>query len=56
MEHWPTVDEHVVPLLIHAESSLDAATAAALKKDGRALNLTRAANVTSDALGARLPR
>ena len=40
-QHWPMVDQHTDPLLTQAESSLDATTAEALKKQGRALTLMR---------------
>jgi tetratricopeptide (TPR) repeat protein len=48
VELWPTIEERVAPLLARAESSLDAASVEALKKEGRALTLTQAADLAAD--------
>ena len=42
------LEERVAPLLAQAEASLDAASAEALKNEGRALTLTQAADLAAD--------
>jgi predicted ATPase/Tfp pilus assembly protein PilF len=55
IELWPTIEERIAPLLTRAESSLDAASAESLKNHGRALTLTQAADLATDALGTQAP-
>ena len=51
----PMLEERVAPLLAQAEASLDAATAEALKNEGRALTLMQAADLAADAMGTTPP-
>ena len=54
-EPLPMLEERVAPLLAEAEASLDAASAEALKNEGRALTLMQAADLAADAVGTQTP-
>jgi predicted ATPase/Tfp pilus assembly protein PilF len=52
-EPWPMLEERVAPLLAQANASFDAASAEALKNEGRALTLMQAADLAADAAGTQ---